>query len=314
MSRSHGISRRSLLQGAAVTVAAGAAGFRSGPAFAQATQGVTDNEILIGALGQLSGPFAFIGAPGRDNMQLAIDKINEAGPINGRKLRMIFEHASSSGRERGRRQEAQRERQGVRAGDRDRQHRRGRRRRLCPRGRHPDLQHGGCDTDHPQSVRAQRLPWHHHGCRRQRAGHDRHRLPGGAERHQDRHPGRNLCVPAVASCRNPAAARQARRRGGGGRAIRRGGPRLHRAAHLVRPPARAGGPDPRQLHGSRLRHQAGPGKGPHQRDLRGRRLGREQCHHPADRRREHQERLGLFQRALFPDPDRRRRWRTTGAS
>jgi branched-chain amino acid transport system substrate-binding protein len=95
MSRSYGISRRSILQGAAVTVAAGAAGFRSGPAFAQATQGVTDNEILIGALGQLSGPFAFIGAPGRDNMQLAIDKINEAGPINGRKLRMIFEHAST---------------------------------------------------------------------------------------------------------------------------------------------------------------------------------------------------------------------------
>ena len=28
-------------------------------------------------------------------MQLAIDKINEAGPINGRKLRLIFEHAST---------------------------------------------------------------------------------------------------------------------------------------------------------------------------------------------------------------------------
>ena len=81
-----------MLHGAA---AAAAVGFRPGAAFGQATQGVTDNEVLIGALGQLSGPFAFIGAPGRDNMQLAIDKINEAGPINGRKLRMIFEHASS---------------------------------------------------------------------------------------------------------------------------------------------------------------------------------------------------------------------------
>jgi branched-chain amino acid transport system substrate-binding protein len=81
-----------MLHGAA---AAAAVGFRPGAASAQATQGVTDNEVLIGALGQLSGPFAFIGAPGRDNMQLAIDKINEAGPINGRKLRMIFEHASS---------------------------------------------------------------------------------------------------------------------------------------------------------------------------------------------------------------------------
>ena len=92
MSKSLRISRRSMLHGAA---AAAAVGFRPGAAFAQATQGVTDNEVLIGALGQLSGPFAFIGAPGRDNMQLAIDKINEAGPINGRKLRMIFEHASS---------------------------------------------------------------------------------------------------------------------------------------------------------------------------------------------------------------------------
>jgi branched-chain amino acid transport system substrate-binding protein len=92
MSKSFRISRRSMLHGAA---AAAAVGFRPGAAFAQATQGVTDNEVLIGALGQLSGPFAFIGAPGRDNMQLAIDKINEAGPINGRKLRMIFEHASS---------------------------------------------------------------------------------------------------------------------------------------------------------------------------------------------------------------------------
>jgi branched-chain amino acid transport system substrate-binding protein len=73
----------------------GTGGLRPQFALAQATQGVTDNEILIGALGQLSGPFAFIGAPGRDNMQLAIEKINEAGPINGRKLRMIFEHAST---------------------------------------------------------------------------------------------------------------------------------------------------------------------------------------------------------------------------
>jgi branched-chain amino acid transport system substrate-binding protein len=92
MSKSFRISRRSMLHGAA---AAAAVGIRPGAAFAEATQGVTDNEVLIGALGQLSGPFAFIGAPGRDNMQLAIDKINEAGPINGRKLRMIFEHASS---------------------------------------------------------------------------------------------------------------------------------------------------------------------------------------------------------------------------
>jgi branched-chain amino acid transport system substrate-binding protein len=95
MSRTDRVSRRAFLEATAAIMVSGSSGLLAGPALAQAAQGVTDNEVLIGALGQLSGPFAFIGAPGRDNMQLAIDKINEAGPINGRKLRMIFEHAST---------------------------------------------------------------------------------------------------------------------------------------------------------------------------------------------------------------------------
>jgi branched-chain amino acid transport system substrate-binding protein len=95
MSWSYRMNRRAVLSGAASMAASTVIGLRSGPASAQATQGVTDNEILIGALGQLNGPFAFIGVPGRDNMALAIEKLNEAGPINGRKLRMIFEHAST---------------------------------------------------------------------------------------------------------------------------------------------------------------------------------------------------------------------------
>src|SRR2546429_9945822 len=90
------VHRRSVLQGAAAGLAAtGLAGVRIGPAYAQSTQGVTDNEILIGALGQLSGPFAFIGAPGRDNMQLAVEKLNAAGGVYGRKLRLIYQHAST---------------------------------------------------------------------------------------------------------------------------------------------------------------------------------------------------------------------------
>lgn len=60
-----------------------------------AQQGVTANEIVIGALGPLTGAFAFIGAPGRDSIALAIDKINEAGGINGRKLRLVFEGANT---------------------------------------------------------------------------------------------------------------------------------------------------------------------------------------------------------------------------
>jgi branched-chain amino acid transport system substrate-binding protein len=89
------IDRRSVVQGTLGLVAAGIPGLRSAPALAQSAQGVTDGEVLIGALGQLTGPFAFIGAPGRDNIQLAVEKINAAGGINGRKLRLIFEHAST---------------------------------------------------------------------------------------------------------------------------------------------------------------------------------------------------------------------------
>ena len=64
------VHRRDILQGAAGLAAAGLVGARSSSAFAQSAPGVTDSEILIGALGQLNGPFAFIGVPGRDNMQM----------------------------------------------------------------------------------------------------------------------------------------------------------------------------------------------------------------------------------------------------
>ena len=89
------VHRRDILRGAAGLAAAGLVGARSSSAFAQSAPGVTDNEILIGALGQLNGPFAFIGVPGRDNMQMTIDKLNAAGGINGRKLKLLFEQAST---------------------------------------------------------------------------------------------------------------------------------------------------------------------------------------------------------------------------
>src|SRR5580700_6752902 len=89
------VHRRTVLQGAAALASGGITGLRPRAAFSQSAPGVTESEILIGALGQLTGPFAFIGAPGRDNMQLTVEKINAAGGINGRKLRLIFEHAST---------------------------------------------------------------------------------------------------------------------------------------------------------------------------------------------------------------------------
>lgn len=95
MAQKHLVHRRSVLKATLGLATAGIAGIGPRTAHAQDVQGVSDNEIVIGALGQLTGPFAFIGAPGRDNMQLAIDKINEAGGINGRRLRLIYEHAST---------------------------------------------------------------------------------------------------------------------------------------------------------------------------------------------------------------------------
>src|SRR5688572_12561660 len=72
--------------------AAAAVMMLSGPAIAR-SQGVTENEILIGALGALTGATAFIGAPGRDGIQLAVEHINAAGGVIGRKLKLAFEHA-----------------------------------------------------------------------------------------------------------------------------------------------------------------------------------------------------------------------------
>jgi branched-chain amino acid transport system substrate-binding protein len=95
MVEKHLVHRRAVLAGTLALAGGGIAGLRSGPLLAQSTPGVTDSEVLIGALGQLTGPFAFIGAPGRDNMALAVEKINDAGGISGRKLRLIFEHAST---------------------------------------------------------------------------------------------------------------------------------------------------------------------------------------------------------------------------
>lgn len=95
LTKSGKVGRRSVVKTLAAGLAASALSALPRLAFADETQGITDSEILIGALGPITGPAAFIGAPGRDGMQLAIDKLNEAGPINGRKLRLAFEHAAT---------------------------------------------------------------------------------------------------------------------------------------------------------------------------------------------------------------------------
>jgi branched-chain amino acid transport system substrate-binding protein len=58
---------------------------------AAAETGVTNDTVLIGAYGPVTGPAAFIGLGGRDGAELALSEINAAGGVNGRKLKMIFE-------------------------------------------------------------------------------------------------------------------------------------------------------------------------------------------------------------------------------
>ena len=61
------------------------------PMRADAQQGITKNEIKIGAFGALTGPIAFIGAGSRDGLKLAAKQINDAGGIHGRKIKLFFE-------------------------------------------------------------------------------------------------------------------------------------------------------------------------------------------------------------------------------
>lgn len=48
-----------------------------------------DHEILIGYHGPMTGPASWVGLGGRDGALLAIDEINAAGGIHGRKIRMV---------------------------------------------------------------------------------------------------------------------------------------------------------------------------------------------------------------------------------
>ena len=58
---------------------------------AQAAQGVTKDEIVVGSIQDLSGPVAAYGKAARNGLQLRVDEINEQGGIHGRKLRLIVE-------------------------------------------------------------------------------------------------------------------------------------------------------------------------------------------------------------------------------
>lgn len=58
------------------------------------TQGVTDNEIVIGSVNDLSGIFAAVGVPAINGANLKINEVNEAGGVHGRQIRFVVEDHS----------------------------------------------------------------------------------------------------------------------------------------------------------------------------------------------------------------------------
>ncbi|MDP6179152.1 MAG: ABC transporter substrate-binding protein, partial [Desulfatiglandales bacterium] len=58
---------------------------------AKKVPGVTDDTILIGAMAPITGPIASTGAAAHDSWQMVVDLANDAGGINGRKIKLIWE-------------------------------------------------------------------------------------------------------------------------------------------------------------------------------------------------------------------------------
>ena len=78
-----------------ISVAAAAVlALAGGVANAQAQQGVSKTEIVLGSIQDLSGPIAGFGKQVRLGMMLRVDEINEQGGINGRKIKLVVEDSA----------------------------------------------------------------------------------------------------------------------------------------------------------------------------------------------------------------------------
>ena len=78
----------------ALSLAVGALALSVLPASAQTkvtNEGISATEIVFGTHQDLSGPIKFWGVPVSNGMKMAVEEINAAGGINGRKLKMILE-------------------------------------------------------------------------------------------------------------------------------------------------------------------------------------------------------------------------------
>ncbi|MBN8908026.1 MAG: ABC transporter substrate-binding protein, partial [Rhodospirillales bacterium] len=68
-----------------------ACGFGAGAAHAQAVRGVTDTEIVIGTVSDLSGVTAVQGVNNTDAVRMVFDDVNAKGGIHGRKIKFVAE-------------------------------------------------------------------------------------------------------------------------------------------------------------------------------------------------------------------------------
>ena len=75
-------------------LAVGAVALTCLPAAAQTkvtNEGISASEIVIGTHQDLSGPIKVWGVPVSNGMKMAVEEINAAGGIQGRKIKMILE-------------------------------------------------------------------------------------------------------------------------------------------------------------------------------------------------------------------------------
>ncbi len=60
---------------------------------AAATPGVSEREIVVGTISDLSGPIALLGVPVRDGMLMRFEDANAVGGVHGRRIRLAVEDA-----------------------------------------------------------------------------------------------------------------------------------------------------------------------------------------------------------------------------
>ena len=74
-----------------LAAAATALALTTGLTGAQASQGVSKNELVVGSIQDLSGPLAGFGKQLRAGMLLRVEEANEQGGVHGRKIKLLFE-------------------------------------------------------------------------------------------------------------------------------------------------------------------------------------------------------------------------------